>query len=599
MGSERLTTLSPKWLYQQATKHKKKLIFANLLAISATLISVPIPLLLPLMVDEVLLNQPAGGVAIMNRLLPEAWQGPTQYIALCLVMIIVMRFISQLLNIIQNRQFTLVSKTLTCQVRQALLDKLGRVSMRQYEQKGSGAITSHLVTDIETIDKFVGDTLSRLIVSTLTIVCIAVILLWMEWRLGLFILAMNPVIVLLSRKLGQRVKHLKKRENQSFERFQQRLVETLEGLYQLRAANRENAYLNKLKQDAEAIRQDADQFAWQSDAANRMSFLMFLVGFEIFRAAAMIMVLFSDLSIGQIFAIFGYLWYMLSPVQELLGVQYAWFSASAAMKRLNGLLALEEESRPKAKVNPFEAHQPLSVEIANVNFQYDDERTVLNNLNLIIPAGKRVALVGASGGGKSTLIQLLMGIYRKDSGNILINGYHVEDVSYESLRDNMAVVLQQPAIFNDTLRHNLTLGNGIYSDEQLWQALAVAQLKEVVEALSEGLDSPLGRNGVRLSGGQRQRLAIARMVLADPKFVILDEATSALDTATEAALHLAMQQFLANRTTLIVAHRLSAVKQADIIYVLEDGRVKQSGSHNDLVTQDGVYKTLYGELQAS
>ncbi|MGR5541887.1 ABC transporter ATP-binding protein, partial [Vibrio campbellii] len=119
------------------------------------------------------------------------------------------------------------------------------------------------------------------------------------------------------------------------------------------------------------IRQDADQFAWQSDAANRMSFLMFLVGFEIFRAAAMIMVLFSDLSIGQIFAIFGYLWYMLSPVQELLGVQYAWFSASAAMKRLNGLLALEEETRPKAKVNPFEAHQPLSVEIANVNFQYD------------------------------------------------------------------------------------------------------------------------------------------------------------------------------------------------------------------------------------
>ncbi|MDN2480798.1 ABC transporter ATP-binding protein [Vibrio agarivorans] len=599
MGSERLTTLSPKWLYQQATKHKKKLIFANLLAISATLISVPIPLLLPLMVDEVLLNQPAGGVAIMNRLLPEAWQGPTQYIALCLVMIIVMRCISQLLNIIQNRQFTLVSKTLTCQIRQALLDKLGRVSMRQYEQKSSGAITSHLVTDIETIDKFVGDTLSRLIVSTLTIVGIAVILIWMEWRLGLFILAMNPVIVLLSRKLGQRVKHLKKRENQSFERFQQRLVETLEGLYQLRAANRENAYLNQLKQDAEAIRQDADQFAWQSDAANRMSFLMFLVGFEVFRAAAMIMVLFSDLSIGQIFAIFGYLWYMLSPVQELLGVQYAWFSASAAMKRLNGLLALEEESRPKAKVNPFEAHQPLSVEIANVNFQYDDERKVLNNLNLIIPAGKRVALVGASGGGKSTLIQSLMGIYRKDSGNILINGYPVEDVSYESLRDNMAVVLQQPAIFNDTLRHNLTLGNSVYSDEQLWQALAVAQLKEVVEALSEGLDSPLGRNGVRLSGGQRQRLAIARMVLADPKFVILDEATSALDTATEAALHLAMQQFLANRTTLIVAHRLSAVKQADIIYVLEDGRVKQSGSHNDLVSQDGVYKTLYGELQAS
>lgn len=154
------------------------------------------------------------------------------------------------------------------------------------------------------------------------------------------------MIVYLSRKLGQRVKHLKKRENQSFERFQHKLVETLEGLYQLRASNRELAFLESLKMDAENIRHDADRYAWQSDAANRMSFLMFLIGFEIFRAAAMIMVLFSDLSIGQIFAIFGYLWYMLGPVQELLGVQYAWFSASAAMKRLNSLLTLEEEERP-------------------------------------------------------------------------------------------------------------------------------------------------------------------------------------------------------------------------------------------------------------
>ncbi|QIA63693.1 ATP-binding cassette domain-containing protein [Vibrio astriarenae] len=599
MTTERLSYLSPKWLYQQAIKHKKRLVIANYLAIVATLISVPIPLLLPLMVDEVLLNQPSVGVAWMDKLLPETWQMPTAYIVLCLLMIIVMRCVSQLLNIVQNRQFTLVAKSITCHIRQSLLDKLGRVSMRQYEQKGSGGISSHLVTDIETIDKFVGDTLSRLIIGVLTIVGTAIILLWMEWRLGLFILAMNPVIVYLSRKLGQRVKHLKKRENQSFERFQHKLVEILEGLYQLRASNRELAFLESLKMDAENIRHDADRYAWQSDAANRMSFLMFLIGFEIFRAAAMIMVLFSDLSIGQIFAIFGYLWYMLGPVQELLGVQYAWFSASAAMKRLNSLLTLEEEERPMPTVSPFVTGEPLDIQVQDVSFQYDDERQVLDKLNLTIPKGKRVALVGASGGGKSTLIQLLMGIYRKGSGAILVNGERIEDVTYESLREHMAVVLQQPVIFNDTLRANLTLNDGRYADQQLWQALEVAQLKDVVEQLSDGLDSELGRNGVRLSGGQRQRLAIARMVLSDPQFVILDEATSALDTATEAALHEAMSRFLSNRTTLIVAHRLSAVRQADVIYVLEDGQVKQSGSHSELVGQQGLYQTLYGELQAS
>ena len=598
MSDVRLTSLSTRWIYQQAMKHKKRLVAANIIALLATLISVPIPLLLPLMVDEVLLDNPAGGIAAMNMLLPAAWQQPAAYIVLALIMIVLMRSMSQALNILQSRQFTLVAKSITCLIRQQLLDKLGRVSMRQYEEKGSGGITSHLVTDIETIDKFVGDTLSRLIVGVLTVIGIAAILLWLDWRLGLFILLLNPVIVYASKKLGQRVKHLKKKENQSFERFQQRLVETLEGLYQLRAANREKDYLQLLKQDAEGIRQDAERYAWQSEAANRMSFLMFLIGFEIFRAAAMIMVLFSDLTIGQIFAVFGYLWYMLSPVQELLGIQYAWFSASAAIGRLNGLLALEEERRPEAKVNPFNAEKAVSVDFREITFAYDSERQVLQNLNLAVPAGKRIALVGASGGGKSTLIQLLMGIYQKASGDIFINGEKIEDVGYEALRDRMAVVLQQPVIFNDSLRQNLTLGDEQYSDEQLWQALDVAQLSDVTNKLTDGLDSQLGRQGVRLSGGQRQRLAIARMILTDPELVILDEATSALDTKTEAALHQALNLFLAGRTTLIVAHRLSAVKQADVIYVLEDGKVSQSGSHAELIERDGLYQTLYGNLQA-
>lgn len=593
----KMPKLNKQWLYQQAMKHKKMLIYANFIAFVATLMSVPIPLLLPLMVDEVLLDKPAKGLAFLNSFLPQGLQTATGYIVTVLLLIIVMRIGSQALNILQTRQFTLVSKQLTCQLRQWILDKLGRVSMQQYEEKGSGGLTSHLVTDIETIDKFIGNTLSRFVISVLTVIGTGGILLWLNWQLGLFIILMNPVVIYLSRMLGQRVKHLKKKENQSFERFQQRLVETLDGIYQLRAANREQEYLGKLKQDAESIRVDADKYAWQSDAANRLSFLMFLIGFEIFRAAAMLMVLFSDLTIGQIFAVFGYLWFMLSPVQELLSIQYSWYSASAAMKRLNGILDMPEENRPIATVNPFEKGEPIEVEFKNVSFAYDAERNVLDDFSLKIPKGKRVALVGASGGGKSTLIQLLLGIYRKDSGDILVNGHTIETVSYEALRKELAVVLQQPMIFNDTLRQNLTLGQD-YSDNELWGALEVAQLISLKDTLPNGLDSHIGRQGVRLSGGQRQRLAIARMVLSNPELVILDEATSALDTSTEAELHLALNRFLKNRTTLIVAHRLSAVKQADLIYVLEDGKVIQSGTHIDLIEKDGLYQTLYGSLQA-
>ncbi|MGL0929134.1 ABC transporter ATP-binding protein [Vibrio vulnificus] len=590
-------TISRSWLLTQAKKHKSKLVFANLIAIVATLVSVPIPLLMPLMVDEVLLDQPGKGLAAMNTLLPQAWQTPTGYIFLTLLLVILMRITSQALNILQSRQFTLVSKTITYQMRAKMIDKLGRISIRQYETRGSGGINAHLITDIETIDQFIGSTLAKFVISLLTVIGTAGVLLWLEWRLGLFILLVNPIVIYFSRKLGSKVKHLKKRENQAFEQFQNRLVETLDGIYQLRAANKEREFLSELKQQADQVRLNADKYAWQSEAAGRVSFLLFLLGFELFRAVAMLMVLFSDLTIGQIFAVFGYLWFMLTPVQELLGIQFSWYSAKAALARINALLELEEEYRPESKVNPFTDDKEIDVSVENVSFSYNSETTVLNQLNLRIPAGKKVALVGASGGGKSTLIQLLIGVYRQDSGVIRYNNESSDDIGFELIREKIAVVLQQPILFNDSLRHNLTLG-GDYDESALWQALEIAQLQDVISQLTAGLDTQVGRNGIRLSGGQRQRLAIARMVLSDPQFVILDEATSALDTATEAALHRALNDYLKGKTTLIVAHRLSAVKQADLIYVLEDGQVTQSGTHTELVEQDGLYQTLYGSVQS-
>ncbi|ENO8973121.1 ABC transporter ATP-binding protein [Vibrio parahaemolyticus] len=590
-------TISRSWLITQVKKHKSKLILANLIAIVATLISVPIPLLMPLMVDEVLLDKPASGLSAMNAVLPEAWHTPTGYIFFTLFLVVLMRAASQALNIVQSRQFTLVSKTITFEMRSKMIDKLGRISIRQYETKGSGGINAHLITDIETIDQFVGSTLAKFVISFLTVIGTAIVLLWLDWRLGLFILLVNPIVIYFSRKLGSMVKHLKRKENHSFEIFQNRLVETLDGIYQLRAANKEREFLQQLKESANQVRVDADKYVWQSEAAGRVSFLLFLIGFELFRAVAMLMVMFSDLTIGQIFAVFGYLWFMLSPVQELLGIQFSWYSAKAALKRINDLLELEEEDRPVSKVNPFNETREVDVKIEHVDFSYNNENKVLDDLSLHIPAGKKVALVGASGGGKSTLIQLLIGVYRQNAGSIRFNDELTEDIGFEVIRDKIAVVLQQPILFNDTLRHNLTLG-GHFDEMSLWRALEVAQLQDVISQLNHGLDTQIGRNGIRLSGGQRQRLAIARMVLSNPQFVILDEATSALDTATEAALHKALTEFLRGRTTLIVAHRLSAVKQADLIYVLEDGKVTQTGTHGELVEQEGLYQTLYGGIQS-
>ncbi|RMG37938.1 MAG: ABC transporter ATP-binding protein, partial [Gammaproteobacteria bacterium] len=221
------------------------------------------------------------------------------------------------------------------------------------------------------------------------------------------------------------------------------------------------------------------------------------------------------------------------------------------------------------------------------------ETPVLNGVNLEIAAGEKVALVGASGGGKTTLVQILLGLYVPQRGRVCYDGVPVERIGLDVVRDNVATVLQQPALFNDTVRANLTLGADIPED-RLWQALEIAQLADVVRDLEQGLDTRIGRDGIRLSGGQRQRLAVARMVLREPKIVILDEATSALDAETEAALHHSLQRFLSGRTTLIVAHRLSAVRQADRALVFENGQIVENGSHEELIRGQGLYARLYG-----
>ncbi|MFN3881641.1 MAG: ABC transporter ATP-binding protein [Nitrincola lacisaponensis] len=584
-------------ILQVALNHRRELIMANIIALLAAIAAVPVPLLMPLLVDEVLLGQPATLVATVNQLVPAEWQGPAIYIFSVFALTVLLRVTALLLNVWQARQFTIISKDLIFRIRRSLLNHLQRISMAEYETLGSGRVASHFVTDLDTVDRFIGSSISRLLVAVLSILGTAIILLWMHWQLALFILLLNPFVIWLTMVIGKRVKDLKKQENLSYEVFQGALTETLDAIQQIRASNRERHYLMRLIDGARDVRNHSSRFEWQSDAASRFSFLVFLIGFDLFRSVAMLMVLFSDLSIGQMMAVFGYLWFMIGPVQEILGIQYAWFAANAALGRVNRLIALKEEPQYPALKDPFAGHTGVQLELDNIHFSYSPGQEVLRGISLSIPAGQKVALVGASGGGKSTLIQVILGLYPADQGDVRFNGISVRETGFEQVREHVATVLQQPALFNGTVRDNLLMGK-TYTDAQCWEALRVAQLEDFVrDELPEQLETRVGRQGVRLSGGQRQRLAIARMVLSDPAVVILDEATSALDTETEARLHQALQDFLKNRTTLIVAHRLSAVKQADKVYVFEDGQIAEQGSHEELIQEQGLYQKLYGTHQ--
>ncbi|WP_342244960.1 ABC transporter ATP-binding protein [Pseudomonas sp. OTU5201] len=578
-----------------ALRHKKALWLANFVAVLATLCSVPIPLLLPLLVDEVLLQQGDAALRFMDNFLPEPWENAVGYIGLMLVVTLLLRGMALVFNVLQARLFARLAKDIVYRVRTRLIERLKRISLGEYESLGGGTVTAHLVTDLDTLDKFVGETLSRFLVAVLTLTGTAAILVWMHWQLALLILLFNPLVIYATVQLGKRVKHLKKLENDSTARFTQALTETLEAIQEVRTSNRQGFFFGRLSLRAQEVRDYAVASQWKSDAAGRTSGLLFQFGIDFFRAAAMLTVLFSDLSIGQMLAVFSYLWFMIGPVEQLLGLQYSYYSAGAAVARINELLARADEPHYAPSADPFKGRETVGIEVKGLRFAYSDE-PVLDGLNLSIAPGEKVAIVGASGGGKSTLVQLLLGLYQPQAGQIRFGGCRLEEIGLAEVRDNVAVVLQHPALFNDSVRANLTMGRE-RSDDACWRALEIAQLAETIRSLPQGLDSVVGRSGVRLSGGQRQRLAIARMVLAEPKVVVLDEATSALDAATEYALHQALSTFLNGRTTLIIAHRLSAVKQADRVLVFDGGHIAEDGDHQQLIAEGGLYAKLYGHLQ--
>ncbi len=575
-----------KALFSMMSQYKRPLIWGNLIALLATLISIPIPLLIPLLVDEVLLAK--KGVLINTIDIFTPFHEPLVYIGVILAVTIGLRFLFFILSVISQRFFITLSQELSFALRVRALEHLKHVSMGAYESLGSGKVITHLITDIDTIENFIGSALSKFVVSVTTLVGVAVVLIWINPLFGILILIFQPIIMIVTRTIATSVGKLKKEQNKTIGELSDTLTQMCDLFGQIRASNKEERFVDEAISQSKRLKNSASEYGIKALFGEKYSYTLFLSGFEIFRAMGLVMVLYSDLSIGLMFGIFGYLWFMMTPVQELLSLQYAYANAKNALVRLNELLELPVE--PKSDVVqmlPSQLHA-LSIRTHDLVFGYGDNEPVLRGLNLAIQAGSTVAIIGASGSGKSTLSQLLVGFYPPTSGDIYYNEMNAASIGYAAIRDTVFVVLQQPLMFNDTLRFNLTMGDEC-ADEVIFEALKVAQLFDFVNTLPNGLDTQVGKFGIRLSGGQRQRLSIARMILANPKVVIFDESTSALDVHTESALFEALRQFLAQKTVIIIAHRLSTVSRADYIYVLENGTIAQEGTYDELEVLEGAF----------
>jgi len=577
---------SIKGIIRQLFSYKSTVLLGNTLALLSTLLVVTIPLFIPILVDELLLGKDHGFIAwISENLFTSDTKG---YVLFVLVLILILRVSSVLLSIMQSKIFTIISKNITFKMRESLLKHLKHVSLKEYETMRVGAVTSKLVTDVETIDGFVSSTISKFIIASFVLLFSAIVLFWIHWQLAVFILVTNPIVVFFTAKLARNIGKLKKEENRAVEVFQSALNETLELFHQIRAANKEEYFFDKSEVKAKELKEHAIAFGYKSEAAMKYSYLVFLSGYEVFRAVSILAVAYSDLSVGLMLAIFSYLWVMVTPTQDIINFQYALSTAKAACDRINKIYAMEQEPQMQEDKNPFDAQQAIDIEVKELSFSYQKEKHILNNINMHIKRGSKVAIVGASGSGKTTLANILVGFYPLDEGEIMYGGVSNRNLKLSTIRENIHLILQHPKLFNDTMLFNLTLGKE-YSESAVRKALEIAQLTDVIERLDMGLDTLVGKDGIKLSGGQRQRVAIARMILSDPKVVIFDESTSALDVHTEVRLFDALQDFLSQKTVITIAHRLSTIKSAEFIYVLEDGKVADSGTPKALLAKDESY----------
>ncbi|MGA1931329.1 ABC transporter ATP-binding protein [Arcobacter sp. YIC-464] len=577
--------ISIKYIFKLLLENKKHLILGQIITILAIAISVPIPLMLPVLVDEVLLDKPDLFIDSINWAFGEG--NAFYYIAIVTFAVVFLRLIHFIFTVVITKIFTRISKYVTFKIRERLLNHLKNVSMNEYESLGSGAITSNLITDINTLDNFIISIASKFVASILTLIAVAIVIIAIDPILGLMILFIQPIVMILSKKISKKTGVLKKEENQTIESFQDSVGETLELFGQIKASNKEAYFFEEAVKKAKDIQKTSNEFNYKSVAFERFSFTIFLVAFEIFRATGLILVEYNSLSIGMMFAMFGYIWFIMTPVQDILTIQYSYASASTALTRLNKILNLQTEKTGKQELCVKD--KKIDISLHDLCFSYNEEKNVLENVDLEIKAGEKVALIGASGSGKTTLAQIISGFYSKKSGDLRFNDYSIDVLNRQSIRDNIFLVLQMPILFNNTLRFNITMGNENISDDEIFKALKIAQLYEAVEKMSQGLDTIVGRHGVRLSGGQRQRLSIARMIIANPAVVIFDESTSALDVSTEAKLFSALTPVLKDKTVITIAHRLSTVKNATMIYVLDDGKIVQRGNHEQLEEVEGHY----------
>ena len=477
-------------------------------------------------------------------------------------------------------------------LRKHVFDHLQRLSLRFYEDKQTGQMMSRVVNDTDLFEQLIAHAVPDVVVNILTFIGVSLVLFFLNWKLTLISMVPIPLVILSLQLYAKRVRPAFVNRQKELGELNAILNDSISGIREIKAFTREEEALERVGRGIDHYR------------TSLLSALRLMATFQPFveftsSLGVLVVIFFGGklayqgvLPVADLVAFFLYLDLFYQPVRNLSSAWEAVQNSLAGADRVSELLDVEPEPHHLSGAYKIKGRAQGHIQYKDVSFHYDKGENVLEDIDLNIPAFSKVALVGPTGVGKSTMVSLLPRFYDVTSGSIQLDGCDIRDIQLESLRKQVSIVLQDVFLFHGTVRDNILFGKPNAKEKDVIAAARAANADEFIERLTDGYDTFIGERGVKLSGGQKQRLSIARAVLKDTPILILDEATSAVDTETELLIQQALERLMVGRTTIIIAHRLSTIRNSDKIVVLEGKRIIESGTHIELMKQKGLYRRL-------